>query len=313
MRKLTLLAAMAACAMGASAQGFVGDPSLDATMSKGEIYDLFLLDEASTTKLQQSGKTVHNYKLDEVTRCWYVWDNTFVGVEPSYPGVDMQMDGYTNMTVGTAGWSGAGYTIVEGTPIDLKHITDDTRFHIGLRSDNPATAIAIIFGDGTNSADGVKWSPAKLSVGSAAFNDGGVIYPLVGDFDRNGGDWVALDMSLGDMKKIYPSFNYKACDFTGNIFAVLGGGVTGTAISLDAVYLYSPKTGAVEGIEGDNSQIIVSNKTISVVGGENGIELYNIAGQLVKATENGIMGTEDVNGGVYIVKAGNLVEKVVLK
>ncbi len=312
MRKLTLLAAMAACAMGASAQGFVGDPSLDATMSKGEIYDLFLLDEASTTKLQQSGKTVHNYKIDEVERHWYVWDNTFIGVEPSYPGVDMQMEGYQNMTVGTVGWSGAGLTVDAQKPIDLKHITDDTRFHMGLRSDNPATAICVIFGDGQNDVDGVKWSPAKLSVGSAAFNDGGVIYPLIGDFDRTGGDRVAIDMSLGDMKKIYPAFNYKACDFSGNIYSILGGGVAGTAISIDAVYLYSPKTGAVEGIEGNNAQIVVSNKTISVVGGENGIELYNIAGQLVKATENGIMGTEDVNGGVYIVKAGIVVEKVVL-
>lgn len=317
MKKLTLLAALAVCGLGANAQ-YVGDPSLNATIGKGEIFDIFQLDATSVESLKAAGKTVNVYTLDNVERCFYVWDGTFTEGDSSYPGVDMQMDGYTSINVGTVGWSGAGFTIVDNndlgvhSSIDLGHISDDTRFHMGLRSSNPASSIAVIFGDGTNKDTGVKWSPAKFSIGQAAFNDNGTIFPLIGDFDREGGDWVAIDIKFSDMKKLWPGFNYTAGKFFGNIYSVLGGSATGTNICIDAVYLYSPKNDSVEGIAADENQIVVSGKTVSVIGGE-GIELYNISGQLVKKSNSSIMGVEDIDGGIYIVKAGNAVKKVVLK
>lgn len=319
MKRMTLLAAMAVCGLGFANAQFVGDPSLEQTKDKGEVFDILQLDAASVEILKNAGKTVHEYTLDNVTRCFYIWDNTFVAGDGSYPGVDFQMEGYTSLEVGTVGWSGAGFTVVEdggNNYIDLNHISDDTRFHMGLRSSNPASAIAVIFGDGQFAGKtNMKWSPAKLSVGNTAFVDGGATYPLVGDFDREGGDWVAIDMSLADMKKFYPSFDYTPCNFTGNIYSVLGGGVTGTTISIDAVYLYGPQgQGSVEGVATDDVQVIVSNRTINVLGNENnGFELYNISGQLVKKSTTSIMGVEDLNAGLYIVKAGNAVEKVVVK
>lgn len=319
MKKMTLLAAMAVCGLGVANAQFVGDPSLEAVKDNGEVFDIFQLDAASIEILKNAGKTVHEYTLDDVTRCMYIWEKTFVAGDGSYPGVDMQMDGYTSLNVSTIGWSGAGFTVVEdggNNYIDLNHVTDETRFHMGLRSTNPASAIAVIFGEGQIAGKTtMKWSPAKLSVGTTAFVDGGVSYPLVGDFDREGGDWVAIDMSLADMKKMYPSFDYTPCNFTGNIYSVLGGGVAGTNICIDAVYLYTPKgEGSVEGVASDNVQVIVSNRTINVLGNENnGFELYNISGQLVKKSTSSVMGVEDLNAGLYIVKAGNAVEKVVVK
>lgn len=320
MKRMTLLAAMAVCGLGFANAQFVGDPSLEQTKDKGEVFDIFQLDAASVEILKNAGKTVHEYTLDNVTRCFYVWENTFVAGDGSYPGVDFQMDGYTSLEVvaGTT-WSGAGFTVVEdggNNYIDLNHISDDTRFHMGLRSSNPASAIAVIFGDGQLAGKtNMKWSPAKLSVGNTAFVDGGATYPLVGDFDREGSDWVAIDMSLADMKKFYPSFDYTPCNFSGNMFSVLGGSVAGTNISIDAVYLYGPQgQGSVEGVATDDVQVIVSNRTINVLGNENnGFELYNISGQLVKKSTTSIMGVEDLNAGLYIVKAGNVVEKVVVK
>jgi hypothetical protein len=79
--------------------------------------------------------------------------------------------------------------------------------------------------------------------------------------------------------------------------------------------LYGPQgQGSVEGVATDDVQVIVSNRTINVLGNENnGFELYNISGQLVKKSTTSIMGVEDLNAGLYIVKAGNAVEKVVVK
>ena len=310
MKNLTLLAAMAVCGVGIANAQYVGDPALSKTTSTGNLYDVLLLDNASIESLKTSGKTVQDLRTDDVNRFLYVWDNTFVAGDGSYPGVDMQMDGYVSFDVSTIGWSGAGFNIANAAA-DLEHFTDNTHFHCGLRSTNGIKNVALIIGDGyafENKND--KWSPAKISVGSEAFVDNGASYPLVGNFSADG-EWVAVDITLGQLKKLWPDFNYKAVGFGGNILAVLGGGTAGKNICLDAAYFYTPSEGSVEGIAAD-ADIIVTARTINAAGAEE-IALYNLAGQLVKKVNSSVMGVEDVAAGAYIVKAGNAVKKVVLK
>lgn len=312
MKNLTLLAAMAVCGVGIANAQYVGDPALSKTTSTGNLYDVILLDNASIESLKTSGKTVQDLRTDDVNRFLYVWDNTFVAGDGSYPGVDMQMDGYVSFNVSTIGWSGAGFNIANAAA-DLKHFTDNTHFHCGLRSTNGIKNVALIIGDGyafENKND--KWSPAKISVGSEAFVDNGTAFPLVGNFDADG-EWVAVDITLGQLKKLWPSFNYKAGGFGGNILSFLAGGTTGKNISLDAVYFYTPGNGesAVAGVVAD-TDIIVTARTVNAAGTDE-IALYNLAGQLVRKVNASIMGIEDIAAGIYIVKAGNAVKKVVLK
>ena len=301
---------MAVCGVGIANAQYVGDPALSKTTSTGNLYDVILLDNASIESLKTSGKTVQDLRTDNENRFLYVWDNTFVAGNGSYPGVDMQMDGYVSFNVSTIGWSGAGFNIANAAA-DLKHFTDNTHFHCGLRSTNGIKNVALIIGDGyafENKND--KWSPAKISVGSEAFVDNGASYPLVGNFSADG-EWVAVDITLGQLKKLWPDFNYKAGGFGGNILSFLAGGVSGKNISIDAVYLYTPGEGSVEGIAAD-ADIIVTARTINAAGAEE-IALYNLAGQLVKKVNSSVMGVENVAAGAYIVKAGNAVKKVVLK
>ena len=186
MKNLTLLAAMAVCGVGIANAQYVGDPALSKTTSTGNLYDVILLDNASIESLKTSGKTVQDLRTDDVDRFLYVWENTFVAGDGSYPGVDMQMDGYVSFDVSTIGWSGAGFNIANAAA-DLKHFTDNTHFHCGLRSTNGIKNVALIIGDGyafENKND--KWSPAKISVGSEAFVDNGASYPLVGNFSADG-------------------------------------------------------------------------------------------------------------------------------
>ena len=312
MKNLTLLAAMAVCGVGIANAQYVGDPALSKTTSTGNLYDVVLLDNASIESLKTSGKTVQDLRADDVNRFLYVWDNTFVAGDGSYPGVDMQMDGYVSFDVSTIGWSGAGFNIANAAA-DFKHFTDDTHFHCGLRSTNGINNVALIIGDGyAFDNQNNKWSPAKISVGSEAFVDNGTSYPLVGNFDADG-EWVAVDITLGQLKKLWPSFNYKAGGFGGNILSFLAGGTTGKNISLDAVYFYTPGNGesAVAGVVAD-TDIIVTARTVNAAGTDE-IALYNLAGQLVKKVNASIMGIEDIAAGIYIVKAGNAVKKVVLK
>lgn len=322
MKNLTLLAAMAVCGISAANAQYMVDPSLDNTIDNGNTFDVLMLDVASVERLRDAGKTVNEYAIDDVTRHFYIWDATFVAGTPVGPGVDMQMDGYSCITVTNVGWSGAGFAIDDTAPINLRHFTDDTRFHIALKSSNPASSICLTIGEGhivsgaEGTADDVAWTPAHISVGTTEFNDNGALYPLVGDIDREGGDWLAVDVSLADLKRLCPDFSYAAGDFYGNIFSVLGGAVTGTEICIDACYFYTNVTGAVEGIEADENDInvVVTDNTINVLGNENnGFELYSVSGQLVRTSDTSVMGVEGLASGIYVVKAGNVAKKVVVR
>ena len=300
MKKLTLLAAIAACGLGvANAQYTTTEVSV--TNTTGDTYWVFQLDETATANLEAAGKTVYNYAStgESGDRPFYVWDGTFIGGTPDYIGVEENSE-YTSLEVSTVGWSGAGFAIV--TPIDLTGVTDDTHFHFCVRSSNPPASIGVALANGStwddpdlaateaengpNANDG---QCAYLSLGTQAF-DGS--YALIGDLDREGGEWVAIDMTFADIKKVFPTFGFVPGWFKGNFYEIL----------------------ASEIAAADDVDVIVSGKTIQVLGNGNaGIELYNISGQLVKSANTAVVGCEGLSDGVYIVKAGNVVKKVVLK
>lgn len=330
MKNLTLLAALAACGMGvANAQTYVTDqPGIANT--NGDTYYAFQLDDVTVQNLQDAGKTVFDYRIDNVSRNLYIWENTMVAGDGSYPGVDMQTNGYIALEVGSADWSGAGLCIgVDGdnTPgVDFRGLTDDTHVHIGVRADNAPASIAFVILDGdtwaTSEASAsqdattmIDGTPGRIAIGDN-FNDNGAIYPSIGQLNADG-EWVAIDITLGDVKRLSPTLNFTPGYFRGNVISILAGSVQGTNFSLDAIYFYQSGTpGGVEGVaaDADDIQIVVTAKTINVLGNDNaGFELYNISGQLVKRASTSIMGCEDLNNGVYIVKTGNVAKKVILK
>ena len=49
------------------------------------------------------------------------------------------------------------------------------------------------------------------------------------------------------------------------------------------------------------------------VAGANGIELYNLGGQLVKKTAGTTLGLSNLAKGVYVAKSGNQAKKIVVK
>ena len=317
MKKMTLLAAMAVCGMGAMNAQYIVEPSISRTTETGAIYDALLLCDATIAELQQAGKTVNDFRADDVNRAMDVWNSgeTLSGGSAIGPGVDDNMDGYSSfIVVAPQGWSGGGLRFAAGTNMDCSHFSDDTHFHCAIKEGGSGlpTSLGITILD--DQADG--FNPAKIAVGPA-FDDNGTMRPTVGSIPE-GGDWAAIDITFGDLKKIFPAFSYSttnkfASSELGYVFSFVGGAVAGTGFDFDAVYFYTPANGGVEGVAADDAEIMVSDKTVSVLGGEAGIELYNISGQLVKKVANTVMGIEDLNAGIYVVKAGNAVKKVVIR
>lgn len=288
MKKFTLIAALACVAASASAQYNVEDPSIDAVLEGGKVATVqyIALDDASLTALEQQGATCTlfgpNGAGDGNSQNLWIWDNTFVAGEPTYPGVGMHFDGYVSLVVSNIGWSGAGYNIAT-TGVSTMDWNDETHFHLGYMS--PGTvcpSVALIIGD----QDGAN-TPARVALG-AAYNDNGTQYPSIGYTSKD--DWQAIDIKFSDLKKIYPGFNYANTNaWLGNIMSFLCGGTQGQTIAFDAVYFYNYVSDGVSDIEIDENAPAT---------------YYNLQGVEMQG---------ELTPGLYIKRQGATATKVVIK
>lgn len=308
MKKSTLFALMAAAALSASAH-YTVDPTVETVLQKGKVSSLeyIQLDEASVNAYRNQGAKVESFAIDDVTNNLYIWPagETFAAGDGGYPGVGMHFDGYISLVVtGFQGWSGAGISL--GVPgVNTTAWTDDTHFHLAYMS--PGTvcpSVALIIANGEAECGSV---PAKVSLGTA-FTDNGTVFPAIAPAPSD--DWQGLDITFADLKKIWPLFSYKAIQgWNGNVLSFLCGGVAGQTIAFDAIYFYNYESAGVDAIEAENDWVVTAN-TINVNGAK-GIELYNLAGQKVKATEGSTLGIDNLGAGVYVARCGSSVRKIV--
>lgn len=315
MKKFTLVAAAVMTAIAAQAQYTVNPSTAEVIKGGVSSVDYIILSEAAIADFQKSGAKM-NYvgpSPDEGRNLWY-WSGLVAGDE-SNPRVDMEEGGYTSVEVApTEGWSGAGFAIAE-PGVNISHMDDNTIFHLGYMTPtgNAPASIAIILLDGKKTVNGVETisSPAKFALGEA-FNDNGVIFPSVAPKATD--DWQGIEITLANLKKIWPTFDLKNKDaWEGNIMSFLGGAVKGQTFAFDAVYFYNRSSEAgIDMVEGETAEFVVTANTVNVQGA-NGIQLYNIAGQLVKATEGTTLGIDNLATGVYVAKAANKTCKIVVK
>ena len=322
MKKFTLFAAFAALAVSAGAQE-TATPDVAGTVVEGQkaVYNLVVAADEVVTALEGAGQEVTDWRVNDETRFLYVWDNTFVGVNTGYPavGYDGILVGeyeYPNLEVGTIGWSGAGWFISIDAKADASNWNENTRFHVATRTAGTApTSLAFVIADGGNitgegengnTHDG---SPAKVALGEN-FQDGNNVYPSVGP--KVSDEWAGLDLSFAELKKFYPSFDWKnANPWEGNVVSVLGGGVQGQSFSIDNMFFYTPaemEDNAV-GKVADDAQFIVTRNTINVANG-NGIALYDLSGRMIKSATGTVLGISELGNGIYVAKSGNSIVKI---
>lgn len=307
MKKFTLIAAAVCAAFAAQAQ-YAVDPSNDLVKEKGpKSLDWLVLSEEAVQAFTAQGAKVQHMGPDEITRHFYVWEGTFNGATCTIPRVDFEEGDPIALEVSNVGWSGAGFAI-DAPGVSTTHFTDNTRFHLAYYTPtkNAPASVAIILLDDDNK------TPAKFALGDP-FNDNGAIFPAIGP--KANDDWQGIDISLGDLKKLYPTFNYRTvADWGGNMVAVLGGGVQGQTIALDAVYFYSTESAGLNeiGADSNNVDFVVTDNTVNVMGA-NGIVLYNMAGVAVKSTNGTTLGINGLPAGVYVAKAAGKTCKVVVK
>lgn len=127
------------------------------------------------------------------------------------------------------------------------------------------------------------------------------------DYTRLTDDWrgeaVAIDLPSGQdgANKGHPE-------------ASLG---DGAKVFVDGAYVYTPnRSTGITGIGNDinNVEIFVSDKTISALGSDNApMQLYNLAGAVVRESATAVIGLEGLTPGVYVVKTTGAVKKVIIR
>jgi len=193
----------------------------------GTEYYPLILDGVTATKLGTKIKA--DLRPDELTKFLYIWENTFTAGTPTGPNFYGEVEAWTSLKVGTVGWSGAGFNVNNNTLTDkLATITANPAnyyLHIGIRS--KGNAVYVIGMDGQ--------SNTKFAIGATAFNDNGTIIPAIADFTRDG-EWQQIEIPMSTLKT--NGLLYSTAMGAKNILWVLAGGVAGTTLDLDAVFIY---------------------------------------------------------------------------
>lgn len=156
---------------------------------------------------------------------FYVWENTYNGGNQSATVPDSfgGDEGWIDLTVGSAGWSGAGHICLDGA--DLSMVDDNWYLHFAMRgTDNACHQIAL--------------GECKFTIGAAAFA-GGV--PVLGNYLRDG-KWYSFDIPYSVIRnlggEIFPASNGPRSKYTGNLVWYLSGANTGDNLQIDNLFLW---------------------------------------------------------------------------
>lgn len=194
---------------------------------EGSNYYPIILDGISAAAIES--KIVADFRPNEENTFLYVWDGTYTEGSSTGPNFFGEVEQWTSLVVGTAGWSGAGFFTSNATALNqLQTVTanaDDYYLHIGIKSRDNATHVFGLDGQ----------SNVRFAIGSTTFIDGNNQYVPIADFTRDG-EWQEIEIPMSTLKTMGLLYSTDMGDK--NVMYVLSGPVTGVTLDLDAVFIY---------------------------------------------------------------------------
>ena len=203
------------------------DENGETTFDFDDVSDAVLISTSDGVRghLFSAGANVTDYNVNNTNRNLYIWDNTYVAVNRDGKTNSFGWDeGYNMFTVGSVGWSGAGFNIKNE---DLSMVGDDWWVHFAMKADDVEQ----------HTSHSITVSQAQFFVGKS---DGKLA--SIGDFKRDG-KWYYFDIPVKALRQFAtPLLKGDAAAFDDNIFAFASGGVTDAEISIDNIFFYKSKT-----------------------------------------------------------------------
>ena len=192
----------------------------------GSNYYLINVD-ASTAGFLGSANIAADFRADGISNNFYIWSNTFAAGTCTGTGFYGSSTSWVSLVVQSVGWSGAANNIAAGIELNkLKAVTDDTSgkyyLHFAIKS-TTTNSYAFKIGYGS--------SAVTIVFGTAAMES----TAPYGNFTRNG-QWQEIEIPMSYFKN--KGLTYTTGMATTDVFAMLAGGVAGTKLELDAVFIY---------------------------------------------------------------------------
>ena len=282
-----------------AASAFTFNVSAQDDFTKGSSYHLIFLDDVSSTKIPVAN-IAHDFRVDDTNNFLYVWSSTYTALTPAGPNWNGEVADYLTFSVNSVGWSGLGFS----GPVDkdMTSVTSDYTLHFAMKGSNAASHIIGMDGPGGLSA--------RICIGATAFVDGAITYQPYANFTRDN-KWHLIEVPMSAFFNLglrYPS----AVPANANVLYLLSGGVSGTTLNMDAIFVYKKGTTGINSVKSE-LDVIQTSKTLSVPGATQPIELYSITGSKVRVSNEAIMGLENIQKGIYIVRSGSLNKKIEIK
>ena len=177
-------------------------------------------------------RIVADYSINEQDTHLYLWEGTYTsgtqsGAVPNSFGYTDE--GWIDLVVADKGWTGAGIINTEGydlTAIDSHRA--DWYLHFAVR--------------GTDSSDlNLILGKAHFTIGARPFVDNGEIYPVLGNFLRDG-EWYSYDIPMTEFYAIctdlFPQNNGGAQAFKDNLMVLKNGGHQGDELQIDNIFFW---------------------------------------------------------------------------
>lgn len=286
MKKLnTLLAGFAMFAMTANAQYVT--PALDPntaepTFDMTQATDFVPFYVCPSVLEAMDGKILIDQTVDDVTKFLYVWADTYVAGNGGGINSFGIPEDHLALTVTSVGWSGFGFCIADGNPTDMSVIDNSTSYlHFAIKGD-PSTSHQLAI------------AGSKFALGDVPFVDNGQTIKNLGTW-KNDGEWYNVDIPMSALDLLGTLWNDDGKTtnaYTGNTFWGLSGGVQGTELHLDNIFIYR-KTSGGSGIANVNGETTTGETAI-----------YTLDGVQVKDMSK---------AGIYVVKSAEGTKKVMVK
>ena len=285
LKRLLLFLAVMLCNISIQAQYITKalDENDESTFKWENASNFILFDVGEAEREAMEGKILADYNIDDVTRHLYIWDGTYVGGDGSGMNSFGQLEDHIALTVANVGWS--GFSMIKDGGIDLSMLDDTYVLHFAMKA-KPTDFTSHGFG----------FAQAKFTIGPNAFVDGSRVHKLLGDIGHDN-EWYYVDIPFSVLRQcadngiVFPEDKGGAAAYNDNHFWCLSGGVAGSELHLDNIFIYKDATIEYEIIGDLCYWIDLETKTAMVVHDDSYYALTDVV----------IPATIEVDGETYTV------------
>ncbi len=262
----------------------------------GKDFAIVNVGAAELNEMRREGddRVVADYSIDDSKTHLWLWEGTYeTGTQSeSIHNSFGNQEGWIDLVVADKGWTGAGLVSDDG--FDVSMIDSNWYLHFATRGTDQSDLHLIL-------------AKSHFTIGASAHvNDYGELYPVLGNFHRDG-EWYSYDIPMSEFFAINSSLfcegtSYPAC-FKDNLFVFSNGGHQGDELQIDNLFFWREHQDDT-GIGRVQPDYQFSTRRSQLKDG-----IYDMNGRRVGSAQS----KSQLKKGIYVVRTEKGTKKIVVK